>query len=80
MKRGSVFVKQSIFVKCKKIICIFHSPISFLADVDTSWHTRGLCAACQVHCVAEEAVARHTIADNSGHHLARMDANCHLLR
>lgn len=56
-----------------------HSPIGVLADVDATGHAGCFGATRQVDRVAKEAIPGHTIADDAGDHLARMDANRDLL-
>lgn len=57
-----------------------YSPIGLLADVNAPGHSGGLSAAGEIDRVAKEAIARHTIPNDAGDHLARMDANGDLLQ
>lgn len=56
-----------------------HLLVGILTDVDGPRDTSGLATARHVDGVSEEAVARHAVADYSGHHLTRVDADGYTL-
>lgn len=50
-------------------------PVSILRDVDLAWGAGGLGAWCEVHGVAEEAVAGHAVSYHPRHHLTTVDTD-----